>query len=489
MTNVLKRLAVVALAGVGIVSCTVYSNTDNSSAAGLGGTTGDGGAGSGGQPGAGGSSAAPSLGGAGGLGGATDSGGVKGSGGVTAEGGASKGGQAGSGGIATSSGGQGGAVTAQGGATAAGGTGQGGTVGAGGATAKGGAPGSGGALPGSGGSSAGGSTGAGGSTTETNPKGPCDIYLEKDGKPCVAAHSTTRLLLSTYSGPLYQVRKGGSASGTGGATQDIGIVAGGFADSGAQDTFCGSTACTISKIYDQSGQGNHLTVAPAGGAKKTPDLEADAKARPITISGHKVYGEDGKAGVGYRNNKCKGTATGDNAETEYAIFDAAVYNNQCCFDYGNMETNSLDNGEGTMDAIYFGNCTGWGRGGGSGPWVMGDLENGLWAGNSSPYNANTSITGMKYVTAILKSDAAGKNHWTIKAGDSQSGPLAQKFDGQRPSSRYNPMRKEGAIGLNTGGDNSNSAIGVFFEGAMTAHYSSDAADSAVQENIVSIYGK
>ena len=491
--KVLKRLLVVALAGVGIVNCTVYSNTDDSSAAGLGGTTGEGGgAGNGGQPGAGGSSAATSLGGASGLGGATDSGGVKGSGGVTAEGGATgKGGQVGSGGLAISSGGRSGSggATAQGGAPASGGAGQGGAAGAGGSTANGGTPGSGGATPGSGGVATGGSTGAGGSTTVTNPKGPCDIYLEKDAKPCVAAHSTTRLLLSTYSGPLYQVRKGGSASGTGGTTQDIGIVAGGFADSGAQDTFCGSTACTISKIYDQSGQGNHLTVAPAGGAKKTPDLEADAKARPLTISGHKVYGEDGKAGVGYRNNKCKGTATGDNAETEYAIFDATVYNNQCCFDYGNMETNSLDNGEGTMDAIYFGNCTGWGRGGGSGPWVMGDLENGLWAGNSSPYNANTSITGIKLVTAVLKSDAAGKNHWTIKAGNSQSGALEQKFDGQRPSSRYNPMRKEGAIGLNTGGDNSNSAIGVFFEGAMTAHYSSDAADSAVQENIVSIYGK
>jgi non-reducing end alpha-L-arabinofuranosidase len=487
--NVLLGLSIFALAGAGLENCTIYSNTDDSAVSeSSGGATGNGGAaGNGGQSGSGGSSTV-------GSGGVTDPGGAKGSGGISAEGGATgKGGQLGSGGIDTSSGGRSGSggATAQGGVSGSGGAAQGGAPGSGGATNKGGAPGSGGATTtaASGGSGAGGTTGTGGSTTETNPKGPCDIYLEKDGKPCVAAHSTTRLLLSTYTGPLYQVRKGGSASGTGGATQDIGIVAGGFADSGAQDTFCGSTACTISKIYDQSGQGNHLTVAPAGGAKKTADLEADAKAKPITISGHKVYGEDGKAGVGYRNNKCKGTATGDNAETEYAIFDATVYNNQCCFDYGNMETNSLDNGEGTMDAIYWGNCTGWGRGGGSGPWVMGDLENGLWAGNTSPYNNNTSITGMKYVTAMLKSDAAGKNHWTIKAGNSQSGALEQKFDGQRPSSRYNPMRKEGAIGLNTGGDNSNSAIGVFFEGAMTAHYSSDAADSAVQENIVSVYGK
>jgi len=57
------------------------------------------------------------------------------------------------------------------------------------------------------------------------------------------------------------------------------------------------------------------------------------------------------------------------------------------------------------------------------------------------------------------------------------------------TNRYNPMRKEGAIGLGTGGDNSNSAQGNFFEGVMTAAYSSDAADDAVQASIVSVYGQ
>ena len=52
------------------------------------------------------------------------------------------------------------------------------------------------------------------------------------------------------------------------------------------------------------------------------------------------------------------------------------------------------------------------------------------------------------------------------------------------------MRKEGAIVLGTGGDNSNGGQGNFFEGLMTAHYSSDAADDAVQANIVAAgYGK
>ena len=36
------------------------------------------------------------------------------------------------------------------------------------------------------------------------PQGPCDIYAAA-GDPCVAAHSTTRALYASYTGPLYQV--------------------------------------------------------------------------------------------------------------------------------------------------------------------------------------------------------------------------------------------------------------------------------------------
>jgi hypothetical protein len=51
------------------------------------------------------------------------------------------------------------------------------------------------------------------------------------------------------------------------------------------------------------------------------------------------------------------------------------------------------------------------------------------------------------------------------------------------------MRKEGAIILGTAGDNSNGGQGNFFEGVMTAHYSTNAADDAVQANIVAAYGQ
>jgi len=314
-------------------------------------------------------------------------------------------------------------------------------------------------------------------------KAPCDIYAE-DGGPCVAAHSTVRALYATYAGPLYQVRK--TADDT---LHDIlPLAPGGLANAADQDTFCGTAACTISMIYDQSGWGNHLTKAPAGMAKKTPANEANAKSVSLMLGGQKVYGIHIVPGIGYRNNAACGTATCDDAETEYMVVAGDFFNGSCCFDYGNMERNSSDNGEGTMEAVYFGDCTIWNKGGGDGPWVMGDLENGLWAGDSSPYAMNAPVTSWKFVTGMVKGDLAGMNHWVLKEGDAQSGPLMKPFDGRRPSARYNPMRKEGAIGLGTGGDNSNAAQGNWFEGVMTATFSSDMADDLVQANIVSVYG-
>jgi hypothetical protein len=49
------------------------------------------------------------------------------------------------------------------------------------------------------------------------------------------------------------------------------------------------------------------------------------------------------------------------------------------------------------------------------------------------------------------------------------------------------MRKQGAILLGNGGDNSNSSQGTFYEVAMTAAntFPKDAIDQLVQENVVS----
>jgi hypothetical protein len=307
--------------------------------------------------------------------------------------------------------------------------------------------------------------------------GPCDIYAS-GGTPCVAAHSTTRALFGSYSGPLYQVRR--ASDSTYKSIAPVG--AGGYADAAGQDSFCAGTTCLITRIYDQTGRGNDLTQAPGGGAAGGPDNLADATAAPITINGNKAYGVYVAAGTGYRNNSTNGIATGDQPEGMYAIFDGTHYNGGCCFDYGNAETNSRDNGNGTMEAIYFGNIKVWGYGTGNGPWVMADLENGLFSGVNAGYNANDPSVSNRFLTAIVKGEP---NHWSIRAGNAQSGSLSTYYNGARPNvSGYNPMKKEGAIILGIGGDNSKGAAGTFYEGVMTSGYPSDATENAVQANIV-----
>ncbi len=438
-----------------------------------GGTSGQG---TGGQNGAGGSKA---------TGGVTSTGGSSAAGGSLSTGGSGEGG----GSVATGAGGSpatGGAI-ATGGSTSTGGAGgtgvavsTGGTQPTGGAGGAGGAISTGGAQPTGGAGGIGGQVGSGGTSgsagTTAAVTGPCDIYSSGNA-PCVAAHSTVRALAGAYSGNLYQVRRASDNT-----TKDIGVLTpGGFANAAAQDSFCASTSCTISVIYDQSGKGNHLTKAPAGGAKSTPDNEADANALKVTVGGHMVYGVHIPAGVGYRNDKTSGIAVKDQPESMYMVTSGSYYNAGCCFDYGNAEVNNLDNGNGTMEAIYFGNCTNWGKGTGTGPWVMADLENGLFAGKDfGPTSTNTTLTST-YVTAMV---IGSSGTFAIKGGNSQSGTLTTMYNGARPANGYNPMKKEGAIILGIGGDNSNAAQGNFFEGCMTSGVSSNATDDAVQINIV-----
>jgi non-reducing end alpha-L-arabinofuranosidase len=361
-----------------------------------------------------------------------------------------------------------------------GGGNSGGALGTGGLRSTGGTS-TGGAALATGGRATGG-TSTGGAATGGGT-GPCDIY-QSGNTPCVAAHSTVRALYGSYSGNLYQVRRASDKT-----TKDIPVLSpGGYANSATQDSFCSGTTCTISIIYDQSPRGNHLKVTPPGGWLANGGTEANATAARITASGHTVYGvyttgsfDEAVGGVGYRNNTTQGVATGDQPEAMYMVASGKHYNQWCCFDYGNAETNNLDNGNGTMEAVYFGNSTQWGKGSGTGPWVMADLENGVFAGQSfDPPATNTSLVA-NYVTAMLKGRSGT---FALKGGDAQSGTLKTMYDGPRPSGGYNPMKKEGAIILGVGGDNSHTGEGTFFEGCMTSGSPSDATDDAVQANIV-----
>mmetsp|Transcript_93628 Transcript_93628/g.260658 ORF Transcript_93628/g.260658 Transcript_93628/m.260658 type:complete len:327 (-) Transcript_93628:24-1004(-) len=233
--------------------------------------------------------------------------------------------------------------------------------------------------------------------------------------------------------------------------------------------------------FDQSPRGNHLDLAPPGGAVRKPDRGVNATRERLRVGGHSVYGAYFEGGMGYRNDRTRGIATGDEPESMYMVAAGRHYNRACCFDYGNAETDAIDHGAGTMEAVYFGaiqNREGAGAGH-DGPWVQADLENGLWAGSTARNPSNSPIVA-DFVTAMVKGRAGG---FTLKGGDAQQGPLKKLYEGARPA-RYGTMRKQGAIILGIGGDNSNWGVGTFYEGVMASGFSSDAADDAVQANIV-----
>jgi hypothetical protein len=307
---------------------------------------------------------------------------------------------------------------------------------------------------------------------------PCDIYGSA-GTPCVAAHSTVRALYASYNGPLYQVKRASD-----GATTNISTLsAGGYANSAAQDSFCAGTTCTITEIFDQSPDHNNLTIGPAGG-NGSADVGANAAALPVMAGGHKVYGVDVTPGVGYRNDATSGVATGASPQGAYMVASGTHVNSGCCFDYGNAETNNDDNGNGHMDAVYFGTLCWFGPCNGSGPWVQADMENGLFSGGNGN-NPNNAGNKSAFVTALVKNN--GTTTYAIKGGNADSGGLTTWYSGALPNiGGYTPMHQEGAIILGVGGDNSHSSAGSFFEGVMTASYPTDAADNSVQANIVSV---
>jgi hypothetical protein len=330
--------------------------------------------------------------------------------------------------------------------------------------------------------------------TSHRPEGPCDIYAAA-GNPCVAAHSSTRALYASYNGPLYQVMRQSD-----GKIMDIGVVQpgegdpGGYADAAVQDAFCANTYCWITTLYDQSGKGNHLVQAPRGGfsgpAMGGFNNIPIADMAPITIMGHKAYGVFIEPGMGLRWNDAKSTAVDDQAEGQYWVINGHHYNNGCCYDYGNAETDSRDDGDGTMETTYYGNANYWYHGQDAGPWVMTDQENNLvGCSNASPndkYCADLSSVTWRFVTATADGES---HHWRSMGGDAQHGDLQVMFDGVRVSNNrnsYDPMRKQGAILLGNGGDNSNSSQGTFYEGAMTASgtFPTKETNQKIQANVV-----
>jgi hypothetical protein len=257
-------------------------------------------------------------------------------------------------------------------------------------------------------------------------------------------------------------------------TMNIGVLSDGYANAAAQDGFCASTTCTITKIFDQSPHHNDLTVAPPGdaGSGKGPDgqdLPALANSLPITAGGHKVYGIYIAAGVGYRNDDTLGVAENEQPQGVYMVGSGIHVTGGCCFDFGNAERNNHANGQGHMDAIRLGclnPCD---------PFVGLDMEEGTYPLFPVP-------AGIPFVTAMGAND--GQHNYAVYWGSAQDGCLTTTGSLTLPKG-YSPMHQEGAIILGIGGDNTHTSEGSFFEGAMTAGTPSNATMIAVQANVVS----
>jgi non-reducing end alpha-L-arabinofuranosidase len=441
----------------------------------------------------------------GGLGGASSGrggssqlgGAAAGAAGVAATGGSSAtGGTSGSGGSAI--GGQSGAgdASATGGQSGAGGGG--GTGGQSGADGGGaGGTGGGGASSGQAGTS-GGAGGAG-----SNARGPCDIYQDA-GQPCVAAYSTVRRLSSTYAGPLYQIRSGSSDqnTGSGGETHDIGQTADGFADATAVDATCAGTICTVSLLYDQSGKGNHLSVAKAGSQFAGPfaamdDFESSATKESLMVAGHKVYPLYTEPRQGYRLPRVgDGIPRAMEPQGVYMLADGTHAGVGCCFDFGNSQPKGLTFNDG--NALFFGSG---GKangtvtvGDGDGPWFMWDVRELVYAGGLSGAdpamwnNPNNPSLAVKFALGFLKTDSRTPSpRWALRMADATTATaITAAAQGALPRL----LHTAGAVVLGVSADNGNDSWGTFYEGAIVAGFPADDTELTVLQNINAVgYGR
>ena len=101
-------------------------------------------------------------------------------------------------------------------------------------------------------------------------------------------------------------------------------------------------ACVIEKLYDQTGNGNHLLPATPAINNPNYDNPVNATRHPLTVGGHKVYGAYFESGMGYRAQNTTGLALGNAPQTLYMVTSGTHVNEGCCFDYGSSE-NDADN--------------------------------------------------------------------------------------------------------------------------------------------------
>lgn len=299
---------------------------------------------------------------------------------------------------------------------------------------------------------------------------PGDLF-NTSGVTVVAAHSIARKLFASYSGKLFQVKRASDST-----TLDVGVLDGGFADVATLATFLLGTTGKVTTIYDQTGNANHLPQA-TGANQGTVNIRYTSLGRPIPVvsclSGHF-----------YRNrSSTTHIPTGSNPTTQYMVVTNALYPNPGIGQYGNMETTVADTGTGHMFALAWSiGDTGF-TNPGPGPYVGVDFENGISDGET------LSPTEWADFIVVLSKVQTSSPQWVLKGGAAGANNLPTIYSNTLPSfvSGAGGMHLEGGISLGEGGDGSPAPV-EFVEGVITAGFTSDAADNAVQSNLAQIFG-
>ena len=289
-----------------------------------------------------------------------------------------------------------------------------------------------------------------------NLQGPCDI-ASNAGTPCVAAHSVTRRLLGSYSGPIFNLTRASD-----GTNQDVSTVAEGTWNASTVSTFGLATSLYFSKIYDQSGNGNVLPQATL--ANMAPWMIDPATGLPfVSTSGNAAYFRN-RTGT---SNLPSGTAPA----TIYEIRRIDMFS-ACCGEYGLMENSITSVTAGNMLTDAYDNYTG--------NLINGVLGFGIDVEGNVPSFATSGTPTLVMEVAKLLSNG----QYQICVWNAQTGSVVVPC--QAFSLPIAPTVQNG-ISLGEGGDASTNPA-EFLEGFILNGASSSTTDAAILKNVVTFYG-
>lgn len=336
---------------------------------------------------------------------------------------------------------------------------------------------------------------------------PCDL-LNTAGTPCAAAYSLTRRMFAAYSGNLFQVERASDST-----TLDVGTSSTtGEVAASPVTTFCASTTCYVSKIYDQTTNANNLTTAststmalyqtsPYNGL---PMLQTPAPTETVdaTYPGTSQTGGSYTGTVYYQTGGATrvggtGIPTGNSAISVYYVRgNSALLNTEG--DFGDMDSAVANSGKGDRFALGYSGANGTTNGATNAAYYCVDLEN----TTAAPYNLTcgasesvpvgnnaiepVSVPSPPVFTLIGKytyNATLSSSLVTIEMADATQGTLTQVYNAapaQAPS-------LGGAVVLAEGGDGK-LAISSFQEGAIIPYTTTLTEDASVQSNIAAFYG-